>query len=89
MTPTSENFTVKEIVVEVRDTLKDLIRKFDDLRDVTSTMNTVVGVTGVQVQDHEKRIRRLEAWRWKSAGIAAALAFALTTVATASWHIWG
>lgn len=89
MTTTNDGFTVKEIVVEVRDALKDLIRKFDDLREDTSTINTVLGVTGAQVQDHEKRLRRLETWRWRSTGIAAALAFALTTIATASWHIWG
>jgi len=40
------------------------------------------------IDDHEKRIRDLEAYKWKSAGIATLISIIATVVATISWNVF-
>jgi len=40
------------------------------------------------IDDHEKRIRDLEVYKWKSAGIATLISIAATVVATISWNVF-
>lgn len=74
-------------------TQKDILLGLDQKVDTLIVqMATVVAnaLTNSDVtKDHEERLRRLEAWRYKGMGMVAAFTFAITIVATASWHVWG
>lgn len=74
-------------------TQKDILLGLDQKVDTLIVqMATVVAnaLTNSDVtKDHEERLRKLEAWRYKGMGMVAAFTFAITIVATASWHVWG
>ena len=72
-----------------RDILLGLDQKVDTLIVQMATVIANATTAADFVKDHENRIRRLEAWRYKGMGMIAAFTFAITVVATASWHIWG
>ena len=72
-----------------RDILLGLDQKVDTLIVQMATVVANAITSSDQTQDHEQRIRKLEAWRYRGMGMVAAFTFAITIVATASWHIWG
>ena len=72
-----------------KEILLGLDQKVDTLIVQVATMVANAVTSSDQAKDHEDRIRKLEAWRYKGMGMIAAFTFAVTIVATASWHIWG
>ena len=72
-----------------KDILLGLDKKVDTLIVQMATVVANADNYSSDIADHEQRIRKLEAWRYKGMGMVAAFTFALTLIATASWHIWG
>ena len=72
-----------------KDILLGLDQKVDTLIVQMATVIANADTSSEAVRDHEQRLRRLEAWRYKGMGMVAAFTFVLTVIATASWHIWG
>jgi hypothetical protein len=60
---TGDSFTVKEIVIEIRDTVKDLAGKVDKIGERGTENSSQIADHGRQLDDHEGRIDRLESWR--------------------------
>lgn len=72
-----DQFTVKEIVVEIRDDLKKLAARIDHIDREGS-----IGTKG-ELTDHETRLRAIERWRY---AIPPALLVALGSLGVALWH---
>lgn len=72
-----------------RDILLGLDQKVDTLIVQMATVVANASTSNEMAADHEQRLRKLEAWRYRGMGMIAAFTFIVTVIATASWHIWG
>lgn len=72
-----------------RDILLGLDQKVDTLIIQMARVIANADTSGDTLKDHEMRLRKLESFRYRGLGMIAAFTFALTIIATASWHIWG
>lgn len=89
-----DNFTLKEIVISIRDDVKEMR---EDFRAELASLHTEVSAlkehgsfgTSEKLSDHENRIRVIEKLRWQIRGSFTMIAFIMPVLATISWHLWG
>lgn len=58
---------------------EDLLKRLDNISVAIAKLDDIPA----KLHDHESRLRLLEQWRWKSAGIAAALSSVMSSGLTA------